>query len=138
MKASLGAHMARTLATLTIPQGYTLSIAGTFGLATHRYGAPFLAEAWGFVAGAVVAFVVLAAVSGRHLAGPANLPQTTLATFNVVPAASVLLGAGVVYPIPWPAVGFPAAGLVAVGSYVLMVSAFFAVVARVRPARAIL
>lgn len=122
--------MARTLATLSVPQGYTLSIAGTFAVSSHRYGSPVLAEAWGFVAGAVVAFVALAALSGRHLARPADLPPARRATFNVVPVVSVLVGAAVAYAIPWPAVGFPMAGCVAVGGYVLLVSAFFALAGR--------
>jgi hypothetical protein len=123
-------HLARTLATLTVPQGYTLSIAGTFAIASHRYGSPFLAEAWGFVAGAVLAFVALAAFSGRHLERPAALPSATRATFNVVPVASVLLGAAAAYAVPWPLVGFPAAGAVAVSGYVTLVSVFFFLVGR--------
>jgi hypothetical protein len=120
-------HLDRTLTSLTIPQGYTLSVAGTFGVASHRYGSPFLAEAWGFVAGAVVAFVVLAALSGR-VRRPSGPPPTARTVFNIVPVVSVLAGAGAAYAIPWPWVGFPAAGLIAVGGYVLLVSLFFSVV----------
>lgn len=125
-----GPHVARTLATLTVPQGYTLSIAGTFAVTSHRYGSPFLVEAWGFVAGAVVTFVILALLSGRHLARPADLPPAPRATFNVVPVASVLVGSAAAFVIPWPVVGFPVAGGLAVGAYVLLVSAFFAVAGR--------
>lgn len=118
--------MARTLVTLTVPQGYTLSIAGTFAIASQRYGSPFAVEAWGFVGGAVVAFLALAALSGRHLARPAELPPASRATFNVVPVASVLVGVAAAYVIPWPLVGFPVAGCVAVSGYVLLVSLSFA------------
>jgi hypothetical protein len=78
-------HLAGTLATLTVPQGYTLSVAGTFAITSHRYGSPLLVEAWGFVAGAVVAFLALATLSGRHLERPAERPRATRATFNFVP-----------------------------------------------------
>jgi hypothetical protein len=128
----LGPHVARTLVTLTIPQGYTLSVAGTFAVTSHRYGSPFLAEAWGFVAGAVVAFLVLASLSGRHLTRPAAVPPATRATFNIVPVASVLVGAAASYVIPWPLVGFPVAGGLAVSGYVLLVSVFFALAGRWR------
>jgi hypothetical protein len=120
-------HLARTL---TVPQGYTLSIAGTFAITSQRYGSPFLAEAWGFVAGAVLAFLALATFSGHHLARPAALPPATRATFNVVPVASVLVGAAAAYVIPWPLIGFPVAGAVAVAGYVTLVSVFFALAGR--------
>jgi|ERR1041385_2533930 hypothetical protein len=131
MKAdSFGSRLARTLTTLSIPQGYTLSVAGTFGVATHRYRTFVFGDALGFVAGAVAAFVILGVVSNRHLTAPADLPRATRATFNVVPLASMLAGSAVAYAIPWAAVGFPAAGLVAVGGYVLMVTAFHELIAR--------
>jgi len=121
--------LARTLVTLTIPQGYTLSIAGTFALASQHYGSPFVPEAWGFVVGAVLAFGVLAMVSGPNLMGDLIEPPRHLrAVFNVVPVVSVLVGAAVVYVTPWPGLGFPAAGFSAVAAYVLLVSAFFTAV----------
>jgi len=119
-------HLAGTPATLTVPQGYTLSAAGTFAITSHRYGWPLLVEAWGFVAGAVVAFLALATLSGRHLERPAERPRATRATFNFVPVVSVLVGAAVAYAIPWPLLGYPVAGALAVWGYVLLVSLFFA------------
>lgn len=124
-------HLARTLATLTVPQGYTLSIAGTFAITSHRYGSPFIVEAWGFVVGAVLAFLALATLSGRHLERPASLPPATRATFNIVPVASVLVGAAAAYLLPWRLVGFAVAGAAAVSSYVVLVSLFFALAGKV-------
>jgi hypothetical protein len=122
-------YLARSLVTLTIPQGYSLSIAATFGMATHHFGSPGAAEAWTFAAGAVVAFLLLAVLSSRELSGaPAVLPPGLRVALNIVPFVSVLLGAGAVYLQPRPMVGFPLAGFVAAGSYVLLVSAFFRLV----------
>ena len=126
----LRSYLARVLWTLVIPQGYTLFIAGTFAVASHRYGSPFPPEAWGFVVGAVLAFVGLAVLSARHLhSGMAEMRRGVRAVLNVVPLGSVLLGAAAVYAIPWPLIGFPVAGLVAAGGYALLLSAFLAAVA---------
>lgn len=125
---SLHPHVARTLATLSVPQGYTLSIAGTFAIASYRYRPPAPVEAWEFVGGAVAAFIVLALLSGDHLARPAALPPAARATFNAVPVVSVLVGAASAYLVPWPVLGFPVAGGVAVCGYVVLVSLFFALV----------
>lgn len=130
MVLGLRPHLARTLVTLTVPQGYTLTIAGTFAIASHQYGSPFLVEAWGFVGGALAAFVALATLSHRHLSSPAPPPPVTPGTFNLVPAVSVLVGAASAYLIPWPALGYPVAGGVAVGGYVLLVSLFFSLAGR--------
>jgi hypothetical protein len=122
-------YLARSLVTLTIPQGYSLSIAATFGMASHHFGSPGAAEAWTFAAGAVVAFLLLAVLSSRELSGaPALLPHGLRVALNIVPFASVLLGAGAVYLQPRQMVGFPLAGFVAAASYVLLVSAFFRLV----------
>ncbi len=51
----LDSFLARSLLTLVIPQCYTLSIAGSCAVAAHRYGFPADLNAWGFIAGAVVA-----------------------------------------------------------------------------------
>ncbi|MHB8589473.1 MAG: hypothetical protein ACYDA0_11555 [Candidatus Dormibacteraceae bacterium] len=125
--------LARTLVTLTIPQGYTLSIAGTFAVASQHYGSPFAPEAWGFVVGAVAAFGVLAVAVGSHIRGELiEVPRHVRAVFNVVPIASVLVGAAGVYLTPWAWVGFPVAGFASVTGYILLVSAFFTAVSHPR------
>lgn len=78
----------------------------------------------------MLAFLALATFSGHHLERPAALPPATRATFNVVPVASVLVGATAAYVVPWPLVGFPVAGAVAVAGYVTLVSVFFALAGR--------
>ena len=116
----------RSLVTLVIPQGYTLSIAGSFAVAVRRYGFPVDLEAWGFVAGAVAAFVVLAIVAHGVLRGGsiAELPMGLRVLINIVPLVVVLGVAAALTPVGAPVAGFPLAGFVGAGGYVLLLSAF--------------
>lgn len=124
-KASFDSFLVRSLITLVIPQGYTLSIAGSFAVAVRRYGFPADLDAWGFVAGAVAAFVALAIIARGSIGGTiAPLPMGLRALINIVPLV-VVLGVAVVVPmIGSPTVGFPLAGLVGAGGYVVLLSAF--------------
>lgn len=115
----------RTLAQLTVPQGYTLSIGGSFAVAAHAYGAPSGTRAAEFVAGALVAFVLLVAVAARPPMGPGpTVPLTGLARYNVTPLAVIALVGLTVRLIPSAAVGFVVAGAVAAGGYALAISLF--------------
>lgn len=129
-KPTFDSFLVRSLITLVIPQGYTLSIAGSFALAVRRYGFPFDLNAWGFVAGAVMAFVALAVIARGSLSGSiAAMPMGLRALINVVPLIVVLAVAGVVAVVPSPEVGFPSAGFVGAGGYVVLLSAFMWLVA---------
>jgi hypothetical protein len=128
----LDSFLARSLVTLVVPQGYTLSIAGSFAVAVHRYGFPFDLNAWGFVAGAVVAFVALALLARGALGGDiAALPMGLRALINVVPLIVVVASAGVVALIDPPSIGFPVSGFVGAGGYVVLLSVFLWLVALV-------
>lgn len=127
---SFGSLLLRSLVTLVIPQGYTLSIAGAFAISVRRYGFPVDLNAWGFVAGAVAAFVVLAIIAHGVLSGSiAALPMGLRALINVVPLVVVAIVAGVVGVVASPSVGFPLAGFIGAGGYVLLLSAFLWLVA---------
>lgn len=129
-KPSFDSFLVRSLLTLVIPQGYTLSIAGSFAVAVRRYGFPADLNAWGFVAGAVGAFVALAIFArGRLSVGIAALPMGFRAMINVVPLVVVLGVAAVVALIASPGIGFPLVGLVGAGGYVLLLSGFLWLVA---------
>lgn len=107
-KPAFDSFLVRSLVTLVIPQGYTLSIAGSFALAVRRYGFPFDLNAWGFVAGAVAAFVALAVIARGSLGGSlAMMPMGLRALINVVPLIVVLGVAGVVALVPFPELGLP-------------------------------
>lgn len=130
---AFGSFLLRSLVTLAIPQGYTLSIAGSFAVAVRRYGFPADLEAWGFVAGAVAAFVVLAVIAHGVLGDGsiAELPMRLRVLINIVPLVVVLGVAAVVGIVGAAVVGFPLAGLVGAGGYVLLLSAFLWAVAAV-------
>lgn len=125
-RASYESFLVRSLITLVIPQGYTLSIAGAFAVAVHRYGFPFDANAWTFVAGAVAAFVGLAIATKSGLSGSVvALPTGLRALLNVVPLVVVGVVAGLIALVPVAGIGFPLAGLVGAGGYVVLLSGFF-------------
>lgn len=127
---TLTSFLARALVTLVIPQGYTLSIAGSFAVAVRRYGFPGDLEAWGFVAGAVAAFVVLAVLARGAIGGSiASLPMGLRALINVVPLVVVVGVLVIVDLLASPLLGFPMAGFVGAGGYVLLLSLFIWLVA---------
>jgi hypothetical protein len=119
--------------TLAIPQGYTLSIAGSFAIAVRRYGFPDDLNALSFVAGAVTVFVLLAILGRGALAGNmAELPMRLRALINVVPLLVVGAVTGVVALVASPGLGFPLAGLCGAGGYILLLSIYMWVVADTR------
>jgi hypothetical protein len=127
---SLSSFLMRSLLTLVVPQGYTLSIAGSFAVAVHGYGFPNDLETGAFIAGAVFVFVVLAIIAHGVLQGSiAALPMGLRALINVVPLVVVGAVAGIVELIPSSSIGFPLAGLVGAGGYVVLVSGFLWLVA---------
>lgn len=115
----------RTLAQLTVPQGYTLSIGGSFAVAAHAYGPPSGARAAAFVAGALVAFVLLVAIAARPAKEPGPVaPLTGLARYNVTPLAVIAAVALIVQFLASPTIGFFLAGTTAAGGYALVISLF--------------
>jgi hypothetical protein len=128
-----GAMLVRTLLTLAIPQGYTLSISGSFAVAVHRYGFPNDQEAFAFVGGAVIAFVVVAIASARSHAQPLpDLPGGFRMLFNVVPLVVVGGIVVLVSAIGSPGLGFSAAGFAGAAGYVLLIGGFVWIVAASR------
>jgi hypothetical protein len=128
----------RTLQNLVVPQGYTLSIAGSFGIAAYSYGSPQALDVAAFVAGAVVAFVLLATLSSGSKRIPVTLPVRSLALWNLVPVLVLPLVLALDQVIPERTLGFLTSGFAAAASYITLVSAFFRVVADRRPVEAAL
>jgi len=121
----LSRELDRTLAQLTVPQGYTLSIGGSLAVTAHAYGAPSGTRATEFVAGALLAFVLLVAVAARPPTEPGpTAPLAGVARYNVTPLAVIALVALVVHIVPSPTVGFVLAGAFAAGGYALAISVF--------------
>jgi hypothetical protein len=110
---------------MVIPQGYTLSITGSFAVSIHRYGFPSDSNAVGFVAGAVVAFMALATIDRNSLRGEiARHPRRFVALLNVVPVVVVLAVVAATAMVGSAEIGFPLAGLLGAGGYVVLVSIF--------------
>lgn len=126
----LGAFIARALTTLVIPQGYTLSIAGSIAVGVRRYGFPTTISTIAFVAGAVAAFVLLGGLVATKLRNPADIRLSFWACVNVMPIVTIAIVIGGVQIIPNPAAGFAVAGFLAAGSYIALVSGFLNLVGR--------
>lgn len=108
-----------------MPQGYTLSIGGSFAVTAHAYGPPSGTRAVAFVAGALLAFVLLVAVAARPPKEPGPIaPLTGFARYNVTPLAVIALVALIVQLVPSPTIGFFLAGMMAAGGYALAISLF--------------
>lgn len=115
----------RTLAQLTIPQRYTLSIGGSFAVATHAYGPPSSVQATEFVFGALVAFVVLIVFAARPPRQPGPTKALTgYARFNITPLAVITAVGLLVHFISTRSVGFALSGALAAGGYALAVTLF--------------
>jgi hypothetical protein len=126
----VGAYVARTLTTLVIPQGYTLSIAGSFAIAVQRYSFATLSTTIAFVTGAVVAFVLLGFIASDHLRQPADLQIGLRALVNIVPLITVAIVAGVLELVASTSAGFIVAGFLAAGTYIALVSVLLKVTGR--------
>ena len=121
---------ARVLMTLVIPQGYTLSIAGSFAVAVGRYGVPSPFAAYAFVVGAAAAFVVLVLFTSTTIrAGSIAAPAAVVAMCNGLPVAVVPIAGAVIRIVPNALVGFLVAGASAVTAYVLLLSLFWSAIA---------
>lgn len=120
---------------MVIPQGFTLSVAGTMAtLVCQRKDSAPLAI-WLFVVGAGVGYVLVSLVSGSHrgTASPATLPIEGLRVLNLVPIVVVPLSTGTAALIPYTPAAFTCGGFVAVAGYVVGLSAFLRVLSPTGP-----
>lgn len=110
---------------LVVPQGFTLSIAGTLAATISQRGMPGIFDVWLFVVGASLSFAVLAVLGGslRTTARSRPLLVTGTRSLNVVPVAAMpgaTLGAGL---IPNSAAGYFVAGILASALYIVLLAA---------------
>jgi len=126
-----GRRLPSVLRTLVIPQGYTLSIAGSFALAMQRYGQPSPLTAYAFVAGAAAAFIGLVLISWRTIRNEAvEPPAAVLALCNGVPLTVLPITGALAHLVPYALLGFLTAGFSAVATYVAILALFWSVIAR--------
>ncbi len=119
---------------LAMPQGFTLSVAGTVAIMIGHRGFPGPLAVWLFVVGAAGAFSAIAVVVGAHLE-PSNNPVTVvgLALLNVTPVVIVPLACLIAWWIPGDAAAFAVAGAATSGLYVVMEAEVLTVLHRREP-----
>lgn len=92
-------------------------------MTAHAYGTPSGAQATEFVAGALLAFVLLVALAARPPVEPGPIPPLSgLARYNVTPLFVIALVALVVHVLHSPRIGFLLSGAIAAGGYALTIS----------------
>ena len=88
--SSFGSAVGRVTSILAIPYGYTVTLGAAALLAVARVGAPSEAEVLFFALGAVLGFVLLAALGRPHLAEEIPMRVPWLVVFNFFPIAAAV------------------------------------------------
>lgn len=109
--------------TLSIPYGFTLSIAGTVAITLGHTGNPGPLPLWLFVVGGAMGFCFLVLASRAHRPQqPGPVTARGLALLNVMPVLTVPVGVGVSWWISNDYLAYAMAGLVTVPTYLLLVA----------------
>ncbi len=128
---SLRCSLRTTTRTLTVPQGFTLSIAGASIALIGQKGYPGLLSVWLFLLGAGLSFGLCALISGAHRADTSSAaPAGGAAVFNLAPLVIVPLSAYAGEFIDDARLAFFASGAITVGSYTVAAAMFFSVLDR--------
>lgn len=88
--SSFASAVGRVTSILAIPYGYTVTLGAAALLSVARLGTPSEVEVLFFVVGAVLGFVVLAAIGRPHLAEEIPMRVPWLLVFNLFPIVAVL------------------------------------------------
>jgi len=88
--SGLAGAIGRVTSILAIPYGYTVTLGAAALLAVARLGAPSEVEVLFFVVGAVLGFVLLAALGRPHLAREIPMRVPWLVVFNFFPIAAAV------------------------------------------------
>lgn len=115
-----------TARTLTVPQGFTLSVAGASIALIGQKGYPGLLSVWLFLLGAALSFGLCALISGAHRAVTSSAaPASGGAIFNLAPLVVVPLSAYAGGFIDDARLAFFACGAITVGGYAVAAATFF-------------
>ena len=105
---------------LAVPQGFTLSIAGTLTAIIGHYGHPGFLPIWLFVAGSGVGFCTMALGTSAHRTTPSSGPPVLgAAILNIAPVFVVPAAVAVSWWLKPIELSFFIAGLVAVIGYIV-------------------
>lgn len=119
---------------IAVPQGFTLSIAGTLTITIGERGFPGAVGVWLFIAGAGAGFAAVTVLSGAHRE-PVNRPLSVsgLSLVNLSPILVVPLAAAAAWWIPDDAIAMAVAGTAAAVLYVWLTAATMTAVHFWRP-----
>lgn len=122
--------MSPTVQTLTVPNGFTLTVGGMLAITIGDRGYSGMLPIWLFVAVGSFGFCVLALASLAHQRPPTTNARPTwgLAVFNLVPVAIIPADYLATHWISSTSWAFLLAGLLAVVLYVVVFSVFSALV----------
>jgi hypothetical protein len=115
----LAGAVGRVTSILAIPYGYTVTLGAAALLAVARLGAPSEVEALCFVVGAVLGFVLLAAVGRPYLAAEIPMRVPWLVVFNLFPIVAALAVIALPAHLLGRNLGYFATSLLATTVYVL-------------------
>lgn len=119
--------LSRTVTSLDLPFGYTLTVWSSGAIALEHFGVPSLLDALLFLLGAIGAYWVCAATSYRQLAETATVHTQAIAVINVF---SVVAVSTISRLFQSPSSGYLAAGFVGTFTYILCITALMYVVER--------
>jgi hypothetical protein len=116
---------------LAVPQGFTLSIAGTAAATVGHHGYQGFLAIWLFIVGASTGYGLLALFTRTHTrVAAAGNPLNGVALLNVLPVVVVPAAYGASAWISNVSVEFAAAGLFAVVAYVCLLAILVTAVGR--------
>ncbi len=115
----LAGDIGRVTSILAIPYGYTVTLGAAALLSVARLGAPSEMEVLYFVVGAVLAFVLLAAIGRPHLAAEIPMRAPWLVVFNLFPIVAALAVIALPARLLGRNLGYFANGFLATTVYVL-------------------
>ena len=117
------AQLAATVASAAGPYGYTISLGGSFGVASDQLGTPHLGGAFLLMLGAVAGFVLLEVLahgrSGERVA-PAEPPPSLWANAHILSVGIALLGVWAAVHLAGGGAAWALTGFVATFAYFLV------------------
>lgn len=127
----LAGAVGRVTSILAIPYGYTVTLGAAALLAVARLGAPSEAGVLCFVVGAVLGFVLLAAIGRPYLAAEIPMRVPWLLVFNLFPIVAALAVIALPTHLLGRNLGYFANSLLATTVYVLCLAVLIRVHDRV-------
>lgn len=115
--------LGRTLSLLDLPFGYTLTVWTSGAIALRRFGVPSLLDSLLFALGAIIAYLICAALAYRQLDGNVSIHVEGVAFINVISIVAAGAVSVVADLISNPTLGYPVAGFAGTLAYILCMSA---------------